>query len=120
MQDFRKLRVWQHAKDFSVSVHRVTRGFPPDERFGISAQIRRSAQSVCANLAEGCGYRGGADSARFFQIAFGSACETLNHLIISFELGYLDATTFEDLEKQLLSIRKMLFRLLQRVRREAE
>jgi len=86
----------------------------------MSSQIRRSAQSICANLAEGCGYRGGADSARFFQIALGSACETLSHLIIAHELGFLDDETFQRLDKQLLSVRKMLFRLIQRVRRDAK
>jgi four helix bundle protein len=120
MQDFRKLRVWQHARDFSVAVHRVTRDFPADERFGMSAQIRRSAQSICANLAEGCGYRGGKDSARFFQIAFGSACETLSHLIVARELGYLESDTFAELDGKLLLIRKELYRLIERVRRDTK
>jgi four helix bundle protein len=116
MQDFRKLRVWHHSKDFSVLVHKLTREFPVEERYGLSSQIRRSAQSVCANIAEGCGYTGGKDTARFLQMAFGSACECLSHLIVAHELGYLGDRTFGALDEQLLAIRKMLFRLIRRLR----
>jgi len=80
MQDFRKLRVWQAAHEFRLAVYRETRAFPREELFGLTSQLRRAACSIAANIAESCGHRGRSDSARFFQIAYGSSCEVLDHL----------------------------------------
>ena len=55
MGDYRKLRAWQAAKMMVVATYRVTERMPRDERFGLTAQIRRAAVSVVANLAEGAG-----------------------------------------------------------------
>jgi len=114
--DFRKLETWQVAKDLSLAIYRATTSFPAEERYGLASQIRRSVQSIGANLAEGCGYGGGLASARFFQIAFGSASETHHHLIVAHELGWLDDTGFEDLESRVLRVKQMLTQLLRRTR----
>ena len=55
MHDFKQLRVWRKAFDLSVDLYRVTNVFPKEEMYGLKAQIRRSASSVAANIAEGCG-----------------------------------------------------------------
>jgi four helix bundle protein len=55
MQDFRRLRVWQLADEFTLEVYRVTRTFPSDERFGLVSQLRSAALSIQSNIAEGCG-----------------------------------------------------------------
>ena len=90
MQDFRKLRVWRSAHELTLAVYRATEPFPASERFGLTSQLRRSAASVGANLAEGCGRPSAADSRRCFAIALGSACEVLNHLLLAADLGHLD------------------------------
>ncbi|MEX2152152.1 MAG: four helix bundle protein, partial [Gemmatimonadaceae bacterium] len=102
MQDFRKLRVWHAGKDFCVAVYDVTRSFPADERFGFTSQLRRSARSICANIAEGCGYMGKNDSARFYQMSLGSATESLSDMIIAQELESLSKADFDKLEELLL------------------
>lgn len=112
MHDFRSLRVWHSAKDFCVAVYRVTRSFPEDERFGFTSQMRRSARSISANIAEGCGYRGSRDSARFYEMAHGSSSECHSDLIIANELGFLDQTRFSALEELLVPTRKQLVRLI--------
>jgi four helix bundle protein len=73
MRDFHGLVVWQKAHALTLNVYRVTKRFPDDERFGLTSQLRRSAASVPANLAEGCGRGGEQEFARFVQIATGSA-----------------------------------------------
>ena len=116
MQDFTKLRVWQHAHRFRIDIHTLVRAFPPEERYALASQLRRAAASISDNIAESCGYRGGLDSARFIQISFGSCNETLNHLIVARDLGYLNAEQFTERAAQLGPIRGMLYRLLTRMR----
>src|SRR5437867_10266851 len=114
MQDFTRLRVWQHAHQLRLNVYQVTRSFPPEERFGLTSQLNRSVASIAANIAESCGYRGEADSARFLQIALGSCCETLNHLLAARDLSYLRAERFAELAGALGAVRRMLITLLLR------
>jgi len=116
MQDFRKLRVWVVSHEFRLQVYRQTRNFPRDEIFGLTSQLRRAASSIPSNIAESCGYRGRADSARFVQIAYGSSCEVLDHLIAARDLGYLPCDEYNALTATLESIRRMLYRLLVRMR----
>jgi four helix bundle protein len=52
MGDFRKLEVWQKSQQMVASIYRLTTGFPVTERYGLSAQMRRAAVSVSANLAD--------------------------------------------------------------------
>jgi four helix bundle protein len=76
MRDFHDLNVWQRAHEVTLEVYRATADFPREEQFGLTAQVRRSAQSVAANFAEGCGRDGDAEFSRFLHIAMGSASET--------------------------------------------
>ena len=76
MRDFKDLLVWEKAHRVTLQVYRATRTFPADERYGLTAQLRRSAASIPANIAEGCGRDGERELARFISIAAGSASET--------------------------------------------
>ena len=89
MRDFRDLQVWQKAHRLVLEVYAATRSFPTDERYGLTAQVRRSAASVPTNIAEGCGRDGERDLARFISIAAGSASETEYHLLLARDLEYL-------------------------------
>jgi four helix bundle protein len=116
MQDFRRLRVWQAAHRTALVVYQASTGFPKSEAYGLTSQIRRSAVSIGANVAEGCGRGPTADTRRCVQIALGSACETLNHALLARDLGLLDANDFARIEAELLPVRRMLIRLIQRLR----
>ena len=76
MQDFRELKVWQKAHELTLAVYRATQSFPRDELYGLTSQLRRSASSIPANLAEGRCRRSDRDFGRFVGIALGSASET--------------------------------------------
>lgn len=89
MKDFRDLVVWQKAHDVALRVYQFTRPFPTEERYGLTAQLRRSASSIGANIAEGCGRGSDADFRRFLHIAMGSASELEYHLLLSRDLHYL-------------------------------
>jgi len=67
MQNFRNLKVWAKAHKVTLAAYKATETFPKTEQYGLTAQIRRSAASVCANIAEGCGRGGRIEFARFLQ-----------------------------------------------------
>jgi four helix bundle protein len=71
-EDFRELKVWQKAHELTLAVYRLTGGFPRQELYGLSSQLRRAGSSIAANLAEGCGRNGDAELARFCSMAMGS------------------------------------------------
>jgi four helix bundle protein len=73
----------------TLAAYKSTQGFPKEERFGLTSQIRRSAASIPANLAEGCGRRSDGEIARFIQIAMGSGAELSYHLLLARDLGFL-------------------------------
>src|SRR4051812_2213510 len=107
MRDFCGLTVWEKAHALSVELYSVTRSFPRDELFGITNQIRRSVASIGANIAEGCGRGSGADFARHLQIAFGSACEVENHLLLARDVDLLEERQHAKLEEAIVEIKRM-------------
>ena len=68
-ESFRDLGVWQKAHEFVLGTYRLTAEFPQNETYGLSAQMRRAAVAVPANIAEGFKKRGRLDKARFMNIA---------------------------------------------------
>ena len=108
MQDFRNLKVWQKAHALTLDVYRTTRGFPSDERFGLTSQLRRSCASIPANLAEGCARGGDIDFARFVNVAAGSASETDYHLLLARDLEYFSHNAYQPLFEQVTEVKRML------------
>lgn len=101
----------------TLQIYRGTKSFPADELYGLRNQIRRAASSIGANLAEGCGRVSSAEFGRFVRIAMGSASELDYHLLLATELGYVDHKAAGRIEQQLLSVRKMLTALDQKLRK---
>lgn len=102
---FRDLVVWQRAHEFVMSVYRCTERFPKQELYGLTAQFRRAAVSVPANIAEGFRRRGKSDKYRFLNMAQGSLEECRYYLILAGDLGYLDS---EGLLTQVEEVSKLL------------
>tara|TARA_B100001123_G_C14702317_1_gene785783 strand:- start:69 stop:419 length:351 start_codon:yes stop_codon:yes gene_type:complete len=115
MNDFQKLRVWQEAHELVLATYRVTGGLPPEERYGLQSQLRRAAASIPTNIAEGAGRSGPKDYARFLSIAAGSCSEVHYLLILTRDLGFIPPETTDSLISKTVSIRKMLFRLRQKL-----
>jgi four helix bundle protein len=108
MRDFKRLTVWQKAHRLALDVYRLTSGFPREERFGLTAQLRKSAASVPTNIAEGCGRSGEREFAHFVSIASGSASETEYHLLLAHDLGYLSAHQHQVADANVNEVKKML------------
>jgi len=71
VKGFKELRVWTKAHELTVLIYSMTRTFPKEEAYGLTSQVRRSAASMGANIAEGCGRRSDGEMTRFLQIARG-------------------------------------------------
>jgi four helix bundle protein len=112
---FEDLIVWQKSHQLTLEIYRLTKSYPQDERFGLISQIRRSAVSVCANIAEGQ-TKTRRDFSRFFEIARGSLEETKYHLILSRDLSYCSQPQFENLFKLSDEIGRMIYGLNQKLR----
>ena len=83
------LIVWQRAMDLVTEVYRLVKHLPRNETYALSDQIRRSAASIPANIAEGYARSAAKDYARFLVIARGSKYELETHLQICIRVGYL-------------------------------
>jgi four helix bundle protein len=116
MRPFRSLRAWREAHELTLALYGATGSFPRHEQYGLTAQIRRSAASVCANLAEGCGRRTDADFGRFVQIALGSASELEYHMLLAADLKLLTADQHSALNTSVTNVKRMLTGLARKLR----
>jgi four helix bundle protein len=112
MGDFKKLDVWQASHSLTCAVYQITGCFPKTEAYGLTSQLRRSAASIPANIAEGCGRNGDAELRRFVRISLGSATELEYHLLLSRDVGYLEEPVYTQLSGQTRRIQGMLAGLL--------
>jgi four helix bundle protein len=95
IKSFTELTVWKRAHELALTVYRLTASFPRSELFGVVSQLRRASTSVAANIAEGFGRRTTRELLRSLQIAAGEMEETRYFLILSRDLGYIQAPEFE-------------------------
>ena len=100
MRDFRQLKVWEKAHRLTLRVYRDTKDFPPEERFGLTNQLRRAAISVPSNISEGCGRAGDRELAHFMNISAGSASEVEYQLLLARDLEYLNTEQHRQLDAQ--------------------
>lgn len=107
-QDFKQLKIWQEARQFTVSVYKITNNFPVSEQFGLTSQLRRASSSITANIAEGCGRQTNKDFLRFLYMAIGSLKECESFLILSNDLGFVRETELVGLTEQTEKLGKML------------
>jgi four helix bundle protein len=118
-EGYRDLIAWQKAKSLALSVYRHTRRFPRDELYGLSSQMRRAADSVPSNIAEGKGRHSQKELVQFLYHARGSLLELETQLSIACDLEYIDLQTFEDLESQTEELARILNGLINRFQPQA-
>lgn len=120
MQDFRRLDVWVKAHDLVVILYGATTTASERRYPGLASQMRRSASSIPANIAEGCGHGSQREFARFLQMALASAHELHYHLLLARDLDMLPIAAFAKLEARTEQVKKMLSSLVARVRAPLE
>ena len=112
---FEDLVVWQKAHQFVLDCYRLTSGFPRYEIFGLTAQMRRAAISVPANIAEGFKKRTSAERLHFYNIAQGSIEESRYYLILANDLEYGNV---DPQRSQLSEASRLLERYMQAVKND--
>ena len=116
MKDFRSLKVWAKAHALTLAIYMITRGFPKDELYGLTSQMRRCAASVPSNLAEGCGRTGDNDFARFVEMAASSALELEYQLLLSHDVEFIDQPQYRELQTSAVEVKQMLASLIKTLR----
>ena len=110
MPDYRDYDVFKCAHRLVLSVYAATKGFPSEERYGLTSQLRRAAVSIPTNIAEGAGRGSDQDFARFLRIAIGSTNEVEYLVRLSADLGLVGAKNQADLSDLTTRTRRMLTR----------
>jgi four helix bundle protein len=105
---FEKLEVWKESIVLSKEIYKISESFPEDEKFGLISQVRRSTNSIAANIAEGTSRVSDKDKAHFTTIAFSTTKEVLNHLILSKELEFISEENYLQLRERIYKISNML------------
>lgn len=115
IQSYRELEVWKKTMELVTEVNTATLGFPKNEQFGLTAQLRRASVSVPSNIAEGYGRSHRGDYLHHLSIARGSLCEIETQLIIAGRLMYIGKdearkiwNLAQDVGKMLLAMQRKL------------
>ncbi len=116
LKSYRDLDLWKKAHSVVLEVYRLTNLFPRNEQFGVVSQLRRSAASIPANIAEGYGRRSTKELIQFLGIANGSLEELRYFLLLSKDLRYLSIEAWEAVEKDLRSVAQMMQALTKSLR----
>ncbi len=109
---FEKMAAWQMARQVIKQIYLKTKSFPKEELFGITSQIRRAGISISCNLAEGSGRTSEGQQAHFYQIAYASALEVVNLLIVSNDLEILAAEDYRFLRNEMEKVTWAIYKLM--------
>ena len=112
IKSFREMPIWQESMDLAVKIFHVSEKFPRKEDYGLTSQIRRSALSISANIAEAFGRFHSKDKINFYYYARGSATETQSHLIYCSRINYIDKHSSDKLFIELEMICKSLNKII--------
>jgi four helix bundle protein len=108
MFGFEKLDVWQRAIELTDSVYEFTRPFPPDERYGLTSQMRRASVSVASNIAEGSARGSAPDFTRFIEFSYSSLMELVTETTVAQRQGFLAQPNFSETYEKCEQIARML------------
>ena len=120
VNSYQDLEVWERGMTLAEQVYLLTRTFPKEELFGLTSQLRRSASSIPANIAEGWGRDSTKEFLRFLSIAMGSLRETETHLILAQRVGLATAEQIQPLQQNTEILGRQLLNLQRSLRRKLE
>lgn len=112
MHRFKELEFWKKSRELNKEIYLVTEIFPDDEKFGLTNQMRRASVSISANIAEGCSRKSNKDLCRFLEIALGSAYELESHLLLAYDLTFINEENQIELSERINTIVKMMSKFM--------
>ena len=115
IQSYKDLIVYQKSYEMTIKVYEMTRGYPREEIYALTSQLKRAAYSIPLNIAEGYGKKGSAmEFKRFLQMAKGSASEMEVLLDLSRDLGFIETEKHEEMHRGYEEINRILGGMLRR------
>jgi four helix bundle protein len=120
VKSYRDLRVWQEAMSLAVDCYKLTRAFPKDELFGMTAQIRRASASIAANIAEGHGRESTGAFIQFLRIAQGSLKELETHLLLAERVSIISIESLDALMTRCGTLGRRVRHLIRALQKKAE
>lgn len=105
---YRKLIVYQKARELVKYIYQLTKLFPSEERYALANQLQRAAVSITSNIAEAMGRYSDKDKLHFLEFSYGSLLETMSQIEVSFDLGYINSNQINEVEQRVIEICKML------------
>ncbi len=112
LRNYKDLKVWQKSYQLCLEIYRITQGFPREEIYGLTSQIRRAAVSILSTIAEGYGRKTTPDYIRSLYIAYGSPCELETQAFLAGDLGYFESGKLRKLLDDIGEIERMLKALM--------
>lgn len=119
IRDYRDLIIWRKGNELAKDVYRLSRAFPPVERFGLASQVQRAAVSIPSNFAEGQSRRNTAEFRQYLHHALGSLAEVDTQMILARDFGYVSQEDGELIEAKIQEMQKMIHTLVTRLPRRA-
>lgn len=104
------LDVWKESVDFVTEIYKLIQNFPQSEQYGLSSQIKRSAISIPANIAEDCARQSDKETIQFLYVAVGSIAELETELLIAQKLNFIQ--NIENIINRLIKIRSLILGLI--------
>lgn len=108
IESFKDLHAWQFSHELVLEIYKVSRGFPNDEQFGLTNQIRRAVVSVTSNLAEGFSRNSYKEKLQFYSISLGSLTEVQNQILIARDIKYISYVDYSSIEQKTLTCSKLI------------
>ena len=108
VRSYQDFEVWKKSMDWVEQIYRVSSSFPPEERYGLTSQMRRAAVSIPSNIAEGAARKGTGEILQFLSVARGALAEAETQLILAGRLGLLPEPALQTLREQAEQISRML------------
>jgi four helix bundle protein len=115
MRDYKKYDIWKLSHFLTLEIYKITEGFPKEEVFGLTSQIRRASSSVGINIVEGCGRGSDEDFKRFLRNASGSAFEVEYILLLSKDLNYISEEKFLELSPKAEELKIKISKLILKI-----
>jgi len=115
---FKEMPIWQSAMEIADTIFKMTENLPKKEDYGFTSQIRRSALSISANIAEAFGRNSKLDKLNFYYITRGSLLETQSHIEYGRRVGYIDNNRFNSIEKELIDLYIELNKVIIRLKKQ--
>lgn len=108
MYNFKELVIWKEGMAVAKEVFKITRNFPPEERYGLTSQILRSAVSISSNIAEGSGRGSNKEFCQFLNISLGSCFELETQILIAKDFNYISKEISDNMTDRLVQLQKMI------------